>query len=95
MNSPAIPISRCPIASCIGRLRNAVGPEAVDFLDATRLATALMGDSIATNPFLLGYAWQKGMIPLSDEALLRAIELNGTAVEANKQAFALGPSCGA
>ena len=71
-------------------LRNAVGPEAADFLDATRLATALMGDSIATNPFLLGYAWQKGMIPLSDEALLRAIELNGVAVEANKQAFLWG-----
>ena len=49
-----------------------------------------MGDSIATNPFLLGYAWQKGMIPLSDEALLRAIELNGVAVEANKQAFLWG-----
>ena len=62
----------------------------MDFLDATRLATALLGDSIATNPFMLGYAWQKGMIPLSDEALLRAIELNGTAVEANKQAFLWG-----
>ncbi len=71
-------------------VRDAVGPEAVDFLDATRLATALMGDSIATNPFMLGYAWQKGLIPLSAEALIRAIELNGTAVEANSQAFLWG-----
>ncbi len=69
---------------------NSVGPEAVDFLDATRLATALMGDSIATNLFMLGFAWQKGLIPLSAEALLRAIELNGTAVEANRQAFLWG-----
>ncbi|HXV25682.1 MAG TPA: indolepyruvate ferredoxin oxidoreductase family protein [Alphaproteobacteria bacterium] len=69
---------------------DAVGPEAVDFLDATRLATALMGDSIATNPFMLGFAWQKGLIPLSAEALLRAIELNATAVEANRQAFLWG-----
>jgi indolepyruvate ferredoxin oxidoreductase len=71
-------------------VRDAVGPEGVDFLDATRLATALMGDSIATNPFMLGYAWQKGLIPLSAEALLRAIELNGTAVESNRQAFLWG-----
>jgi indolepyruvate ferredoxin oxidoreductase len=49
-----------------------------------------MGDSIATNPFMLGYASQKGLIPLSQEALLRAIELNGTAVEANKRAFLWG-----
>jgi indolepyruvate ferredoxin oxidoreductase len=49
-----------------------------------------MGDSIATNPFMLGYAWQKGLIPLSAEALLRAIELNGTAVESNRQAFLWG-----
>ncbi len=71
-------------------LRDAAGPEGVDFLDVTRLATALIGDSIATNPFMLGYAWQKGLIPLSAEALIRAIELNGTAVEGNKQAFLWG-----
>ena len=49
-----------------------------------------MGDSIATNPFMLGFAWQKGAVPLSLEAILRAIELNGAAVEMNKQAFAWG-----
>jgi indolepyruvate ferredoxin oxidoreductase len=58
----------------------------VDFINATRLATALMGDSIATNLFMLG-CHQKGAIPVSEAALMRAIELNGVAVEANKKAF--------
>ncbi|WP_232729675.1 indolepyruvate ferredoxin oxidoreductase family protein [Herbaspirillum huttiense] len=61
-----------------------------DFIDATRLATALMGDAIATNLFMLGYAWQRGELPLSEAALLRAIELNGVAVEANQTAFRWG-----
>ena len=69
----------------------AVGGESgVDFVDATKLATALMGDSIATNLFLMGYAWQKGRIPLSEAALLRAIELNGVAVASNKMSFLWG-----
>jgi indolepyruvate ferredoxin oxidoreductase len=63
---------------------------AADFLDATRLATALMGDSIAANLFMMGYAWQKGRIPLTEAALLRAIELNGVAVAANKKSFLWG-----
>lgn len=61
-----------------------------DFINATRLATALMGDSIATNLFMLGFSYQKGAIPVSEAALLRAIELNGVAIEANKQAFTWG-----
>jgi indolepyruvate ferredoxin oxidoreductase len=69
----------------------AVGGETgVDFLDATRLATALMGDSIAANLFMMGYAWQKGLIPLSEASLLRAIELNGVAVASNKRSFLWG-----
>ncbi|MEQ1879691.1 MAG: indolepyruvate ferredoxin oxidoreductase family protein [Burkholderiales bacterium] len=60
------------------------------FVDATRLATALLGDTIATNLFMLGFAFQKGLIPLSENSLLRAIELNGVAIEANKQAFVWG-----
>ncbi|MDO8438997.1 MAG: 2-oxoacid:acceptor oxidoreductase family protein, partial [Telluria sp.] len=63
---------------------------AADFIDATRLATALMGDSIAANLFMLGYAWQKGRIPLAEAALLRAIELNGVGVEPNKKSFLWG-----
>jgi indolepyruvate ferredoxin oxidoreductase len=61
-----------------------------EFVDATAIASALLGDSIATNLFMLGYAWQKGFVPLSHEALDQAIELNGAAVELNKRAFALG-----
>ena len=62
----------------------------VDFINATKLATALMGDSIATNLFMLGFAFQKGAIPLSEAALLRAVELNGVAIESNKKAFLWG-----
>ena len=50
-----------------------------------------MGDSIATNLFMLGYAWQKGLMPLSLEALMRAIELNGVAVESKQAHLRLGP----
>jgi indolepyruvate ferredoxin oxidoreductase len=66
------------------------GDTGADFLDATRLATALMGDSIAANLFMMGYAWQKGLIPLSEASLNRAIELNGVAVGANKRSFLWG-----
>ena len=66
------------------------GADAADFIDATKLATALMGDSIAANLFMLGYAWQKGRIPLTEAALLRAIELNGVGIESNKKSFLWG-----
>ena len=66
------------------------GASGADFVDATRLATALMGDSIATNLFLMGYAWQKGRIPLTEASLMRAIELNGVAVASNKKSFLWG-----
>jgi indolepyruvate ferredoxin oxidoreductase len=71
-------------------LRAAAGDAGTDFIDGTGLATALMGDSIATNLFMLGFAWQKGLVPLSLEALERAIELNGVAVESAKRSFAWG-----
>ncbi|TAK87166.1 MAG: indolepyruvate ferredoxin oxidoreductase family protein [Betaproteobacteria bacterium] len=53
-------------------------------------ATALAGDAVAVNVFMLGFALQKGLVPLSVQAVERAIELNDTAVELNKRAFALG-----
>ncbi|MBS0538429.1 MAG: indolepyruvate ferredoxin oxidoreductase family protein [Proteobacteria bacterium] len=68
----------------------AAGAGACEFLEATNTATALMGDSIATNLFMLGYAWQKGLIPIGAEALEKAIELNGTAVPMNLGAFRWG-----
>jgi len=71
-------------------IRDATGDEAVTFVDGTGLATAIFGDSIATNLFMLGYAWQKGLIPLSFAAIDRAIELNGVAVETSRRTFAWG-----
>jgi len=60
------------------------------FVDATRLATALLGDAIATNLFMLGYAYQKGLVPLGEAAITRAIEHNGVAVKSNLAAFLWG-----
>ena len=59
-------------------------------LDASRLARALLGDTIYSNMIVFGAAWQKGWVPLTHEAILRAIELNGAAVEANRRAFEIG-----
>ncbi len=66
------------------------GKDAVHAVAATRLATRLLGDSIATNLFMLGYAWQRGRVPVGRDAIERAITLNGVAVEANEQAFLWG-----
>jgi indolepyruvate ferredoxin oxidoreductase len=60
------------------------------FVPATEVASGLMGDAIATNMFMLGYAYQKGWIPVSAASLERAIELNGVAVEFNKKSFLWG-----
>jgi indolepyruvate ferredoxin oxidoreductase len=73
-----------------GDIVEAAGTKNVDFLPAGRLATALMGDAIATNMFMLGYAYQKGWVPLSEASLLRAIELNAVAIEFNQKAFLWG-----
>jgi len=79
-----------PLAPMEDQISDAVGSDAAEFVDATRLARVLMGDSIGTNMLMLGYAWQRGSVPLSEAAILHAIELNGTAVEFNKHAFAWG-----
>jgi indolepyruvate ferredoxin oxidoreductase len=71
-------------------LNGAITADHLDVLDATGLATALMGDGIATNAFLLGFAFQRGAIPLSLEAIQKAIELNGAAIDMNRMAFAWG-----
>ncbi len=67
-----------------------VGERNVSSFDADAIATRFMGDSLYTNPVMLGYAWQKGWVPLERESLLRAIELNNVAVEQNKVAFEWG-----
>ncbi|HZX30830.1 MAG TPA: indolepyruvate ferredoxin oxidoreductase family protein [Rhodocyclaceae bacterium] len=71
-------------------IADTVGSGNADFLDAQHLATRLMGDALYTNMLLLGFAWQKGLVPVSRIALERAIELNGAAVQANLAAFAWG-----
>ncbi len=71
-------------------IREATGEGASDFVDATSIATALLGDSIATNLFMVGYAYQKGLIPVSASAIRQAVELNGAAVDSNLLAFEWG-----
>ncbi|RBD26945.1 indolepyruvate ferredoxin oxidoreductase family protein [Xanthomonas oryzae pv. oryzae] len=79
-----------PAAEIIAGVRTALGGKEPLLLDATQLATGLLGDAIASNLFMLGYAWQHGLVPLSHAALMRAIELNGAAIAMNQQAFAWG-----
>ena len=65
-------------------------PEGTFCFDATSLATDLMGDGMAVNLFTVGYAWQKGLIPLQRESIEQAIRLNGASVNANLKAFLWG-----
>src|SRR3954470_19715483 len=65
----------------------AAGREGVAFVDAAAIATAVLGNAIAANMFTLGYAWQSGHVPLTREAIRRAIEINGEAVAMNLDAF--------
>jgi indolepyruvate ferredoxin oxidoreductase len=71
-------------------IAKATGEGNAEFVDATRVATALMGDSIATNMFMLGFAYQRGLVPVSAAAIDKAIELNGAAVKMNQAAFLWG-----
>jgi len=79
-----------PAEACAAEIAKAVGMAGVGAFNADAAATKLMGDSIYTNPMMLGYAWQKGWIPLGRESLMRAIELNAVAVDNNKTAFEWG-----
>jgi indolepyruvate ferredoxin oxidoreductase len=60
------------------------------FFDFTKPAETLLGDSIATNMMMMGFAYQKGLLPLSAQSIQQAIEVNGVAVKMNMQAFQLG-----
>ncbi|MDX1432691.1 MAG: indolepyruvate ferredoxin oxidoreductase family protein [Gammaproteobacteria bacterium] len=71
-------------------VENAVGRDAFAVLDASRLARELLGDSIGGNILLLGFAYQRGLVPVSAAAILRAMELNGVAVDMNRRAFEWG-----
>ncbi|WP_195818382.1 indolepyruvate ferredoxin oxidoreductase family protein [Roseobacter sp. MH60115] len=67
-----------------------VGQDALDAIDAGQLADDLMGDAVYANVIMLGFAWQRGLVPVGFEALMRAIKLNGVAPEQNTRAFAFG-----
>ena len=84
------PDLRFPTDSIVERIRVAAGKDNVQLLDATRIATRLLGDAIASNLFLLGFAYQRGLVPVSGVAIERAIELNAVAVEMNREAFRWG-----
>ena len=71
-------------------IRNAVGDDHFSRLDANGIAEKLLGDTVFSNVMMLGFAWQKGLLPLSQTALMKAIELNGVAIERNKEAFGWG-----
>lgn len=79
-----------PKAQCETAIADAAGSSHVAAFDAEQLAVGLLGDSIYTNPLMLGFAWQRGRIPLARESLLRAMELNGVQVERNHAAFEWG-----
>jgi indolepyruvate ferredoxin oxidoreductase len=78
------------VPELLEKLRYAAGAERVETLDAQALAEAFLGDTIFSNIVALGFAWQRGLIPVGIEALLRAIELNGVVVDNNKLALSLG-----
>ncbi len=84
-----------PLGGCEAALADAVGRDRLGMFDAERVAARVLGDSIYTNPLLLGYAWQKGWVPLTLQALMRAMELNGVQVDNNQAAFAWGRHCAA
>jgi indolepyruvate ferredoxin oxidoreductase len=84
------PDMQFPSRDIVAAVATALGGATPSQVDATRIATALLGDAIGSNLFMLGHAWQRGLVPLSLESLMRAIELNGAAIDMNKTAFAWG-----
>ncbi len=84
------PEAELPVDALLDKLRAAAGVRRVDLFDAHALAEDFLGDSVGANIVALGYAWQLGLVPLDAESLIRAIELNGVAVDANRLAFDLG-----
>ena len=77
-------------AALLEKLRFAAGDERVETFDAQALALDFLGDTIVSNIVALGYAWQRGLVPVSLPALQRAVELNGVAVQSNLLALSLG-----
>ena len=84
------PDAQLHVPALLAKLHFAVGRERVQTFDAQALALDFLGDTLTANIVALGYAWQRGLVPVGLAALRRAIELNGVAVDTNQLAFALG-----
>lgn len=84
------PNSALPGAAEVQRFMNVAGEESVSPVDATSAAKELTGDTIAANMLMVGFAFQKGLLPLKIESILSALELNGVAIEFNRRALELG-----
>ena len=82
-----------PGSQCVAAIGQVVGEAQLGHFDANAVALQALGDSIYINPMVLGYAWQKGWVPLTREAILRAIELNAVSVALNQAAFEWGRHC--
>ncbi len=82
-----------PGGNCESAVRASVGDALVGAFDAEQVAVQLLGDSLYTNPLMLGYAWQMGRVPVGHAALMRAMELNAVQVANNKAAFEWGRRC--
>ena len=83
------PEFRLPTADLQSALRDRLG-DRLHLFDYTELARQLLGDSLFSNMMVLGAAWQMGLVPLSEDAILHAIMLNGAVPDQNARAFALG-----
>ncbi|MFO1299519.1 MAG: indolepyruvate ferredoxin oxidoreductase family protein [Burkholderiaceae bacterium] len=84
------PDAPLPVDALLEKLAAASGEGRLSVCDAHAIAGRALGDTMATNIVMLGYAWQQGIVPLSRAAIERALELNGVAVEANLRAFRIG-----
>ncbi|MBI3147250.1 MAG: indolepyruvate ferredoxin oxidoreductase family protein [Betaproteobacteria bacterium] len=91
--TPAVlqdPDAQIHAEALLAKMRFAVREDAFATCDGHTLSTRFLGDAIGANMVMLGFAWQRGLVPVSDVALDRAVELNGVAVEMNRQAIAIG-----
>jgi len=79
-----------PAEACLAEITQTVGVDLVGAFNADAMANQLMGDTIYVNPMILGYAWQKGWIPLTRESILRAMVLNDVQIQNNQTAFEWG-----
>ncbi len=81
---------RLPFDRIIARLRDTAGAESIEVVDAVAVTAQLLRDTLAANLFLMGYAYQRGWIPVSAAAIDEAVRLNAASVAMNQAGFALG-----